>query len=69
MLEFKEVSKEINYLKVRLVDRPTRDSQSAVGSVVGQVQPVASQGNSFYKGFECTSFMPCLAGGMLGICH
>jgi hypothetical protein len=38
MLEFKIVSKEINYLKARLVDGPTKDSQSAFGSVVGQVQ-------------------------------
>lgn len=27
MLEFNEVGKEINYLKARLADGPTRDSQ------------------------------------------
>jgi len=27
MLEFNKVSKEINYLKARLVDGPTKDSQ------------------------------------------
>ena len=31
VIEFDKVSKEINYLKGRLVDGPTKDRQSAVG--------------------------------------
>jgi hypothetical protein len=46
MLEFNKIIKEVNYLKARLVDGPTKDSQLAVWSAVGQVQYVANQGNS-----------------------
>ena len=44
MMKFSKVSKEINYLKTRLIGGPTKDSQSSVWSAVGQVWYVANQG-------------------------